>query len=145
VTELDSGKDDPVKLWQRLYSAIWLAFFCCALVPATLGAIIGPPVHALLGLAMLAIAATNAAALAKLPVPARLQRVSKTSAGLSGLQLVLGVALGAVTHFIPEVKIAASVLSGAHLVVGLAILAQSASVATGYDMWEEKEFEVKKA
>jgi len=27
-----------------------------------------------------------------------------------------------------------------HIVIALALLAQSASVATAYDMWEEKEF-----
>ena len=132
-----------MKLWQRLYNAVWLAFFCCVLMPRSLGPKPGAVAHILLGLAMLGLAAANAKALAALAVPARLKRVSQVAAKLSGFQLVIGLALGAVTHMLPEQKIVASVLYWAHVVAAFAILAQSASVATGYDMWEEKEFEVK--
>ena len=125
-------------LWQRLYNTIWLAFFSCLLIPRWLG-VAGPPVHALLGVGLLVLAVTNARRLAALPVPARLQRISKATAGIAGLQAVSGLALGAVTRLAPSLPVVGPVLHGLHVVCALAILAQAASVATGYDMWEEKE------
>jgi hypothetical protein len=130
-----------MKLWNRLYNAIWLAFFCCVLVPRWMGAHVGPPVHALLGLGMLALAVGNARRLAALPVPARLKRISKVTARIAGFQLVCGIALGAIARLAPGMPIAGTVLHVAHVVCALAILSQVSSVATAYDMWEEKEYE----
>jgi hypothetical protein len=129
-----------MQFWQRLYNTIWLAFFSCVLIPRWMGQYAGPPVHVLLGLAMLLLTRANAGRLAALPVPPRLQRISKVTAGLSVIQIVGGLALGAVSHLAPNLPVVAPVLRGAHVVVALAILAQASSVATGYDMWEEKEF-----
>ena len=56
-------------------------------------------------------------------------------------QLVCGLALGALTRLAPSLPVVATVLRVAHEVCALAILAQASSVATAYDMWEEKEFE----
>jgi hypothetical protein len=129
-----------MKLWKRLYNTIWLAFFSCVLIPRWMGPYAGPPVHVLLGLAMLAMTRSNAQRLAALPVPPRLQRISKATSGFALFQAVGGLALGAVTHLIPSIPVVGSVLRGAHVVCALTILAQTASLATGYDMWEEKEF-----
>jgi len=129
-----------MQLWQRLYNTIWLAFFSCVLIPRWMGKYAGPPVHVLLGLAMLVITRENARRLAALPVPPRLQRISKVTAGLAVFQVVGGLAFGAVAHLAPYIPVVVPVLRGAHVVVALAILAQASSVATGYDMWEEKEF-----
>ena len=128
-----------MKLFQRLYNAVWLATFSCLLVPRWMGKW-GAPVHVLLGVLMLVVALANARALAALAVPERLKRISKTTAGLAIFQLVVGLAFGAVKHMWPDVPVLLSALNGTHVFVALAILAQTASVATGYDMWEEKEF-----
>ena len=128
-----------MQLWNRLYNTIWLAFFSCVLIPRWMGRYAGPPVHVLLGLAMLVITRTNARRLAALSVPPRLQRISKVTAGIAVFQIVGGLALGAVSHLAPNLPVVAPVLRGAHVVCALAILAQASSVATGYDMWEEKE------
>jgi hypothetical protein len=98
------------------------------------------PVHAVLGLAMLAATWSNARGLARIPVPARLKRISKAAAGFAFFQLIVGLALGAVAHFAPDYAGVSSILRGAHVVGALAILAQTSSLATGYDMWEDKEF-----
>lgn len=55
-------------------------------------------------------------------------------------QVVGGLMLGAVTHMFPNLTVVGPVLRGAHVVCALTILPQASSVATGYDMWEEKEF-----
>jgi len=129
-------------LWKKLYNTIWLAFFSCVLIPRWMGKYAGPPVHVVLGLAMLIIARANARSLAFLSVPPRLKRISAATAGFALFQVVGGLALGAVTHMFPNLPVVGPVLRGAHVVCALTILAQASSLATGYDMWEEKEFGV---
>ena len=131
-----------MQLWKKLYSTIWLAFFSCALIPRWMGPYAGWPVHALLGLAMLIVTQSNARRLATLPVPPRLQRISKVTAGIAVFQLIFGLVLGVVTHLAPRLPIVVGALFGIHVVCALAILSQASSVATAYDMWEEKEFGV---
>ncbi|MBN2242399.1 MAG: hypothetical protein JW793_06890 [Acidobacteria bacterium] len=128
-------------LWKNLYNTIWLAFFSCVLVPRWMGEIAGLAVHALLGLFLLVMTASNARRLAALPVPPRLKRISKVTMGFAVFQLAAGMALGGLRHLAPELPIVAPVIYGMHVVVALAILAQTSSVATAYDMWEEKEFQ----
>jgi hypothetical protein len=128
-----------MQLWNKLYNTIWLAFFSCVLLPNWMGIKVGMPVHVLLGVLMLILTQSNARSLAALPVPARLKRISKAAAGFAIFQLVCGFALGAVMHFAPNLLIVTRILRGVHIVSSLAILSQSSSLATGYDMWEEKE------
>ena len=128
-------------LWKALYGTVWLAFFSIVLLPRWMGAYIGFPIHGLLGLAMLFATVSNARRLASMSVPARLKRISKVTAGFAVFQVVFGAALGVVMHLFPGIPYASPVLQGAHIVCALAILAQASSLATAYDMWEEKEFE----
>lgn len=130
-----------MQLWKYLYNNIWLAFFACVLVPRWMGAYAGFPVHALLGIFLLIMTVINARKLAALPVPSRLKRISKVTMGLAVFQLVSGLALGGLLHLAPDLPYAASIIHGMHVVIALAILAQTSSVATAYDMWEEKEFQ----
>ena len=130
-----------MQLWKKLYNTVWLAFFSCVPVPRWMGSTVGLPIHALLGLGMLAMTWSNARQLAVLPVPSRLKRISKVAAGFAVFQLISGLALGAIAHLALNLTLVTQVLRGAHVVSALAILAQSSSVATAYDMWEEKEFE----
>jgi len=128
-----------MELWRRLYNTVWLAFFCCALLPRFLGPRIGLPIHGLLGLLMTVMALGNATRLAAIAVPPRLQRITKVMGGIAIFQLISGIALGGVLHLAPNLPFAGSALRGMHVICALAILAQASSVATGYDMWEEKE------
>lgn len=145
--------------WSRLYNTVWLVFFTCVMIPrwmtgdaaAAEHSIVGlgiprwlamgfgPAVHLLLGLGVVLLTRANAQRLASMPVPARLQRVSKVSANLAVFMAVCGVALGAVTHVAPNLPVVGAALRALHVVCALAILAQVSSVATGHDMWEEKE------
>jgi hypothetical protein len=130
-----------MQLWNKLYNTVWLAFFCCVLIPRWMGAYVGSAVHVLLGLLLVMITISNSRALAALPVPERLKRISKVTAGFAVFQLIGGLAFGAVKHMAPDLPVLPSLLHGVHVVCALAILAQTSSVATAYDMWEEKEFE----
>ena len=128
-------------LWKKLYNTVWIAFFACVLIPRWMGAYAGFPVHGLVGLVLLISAAANARQLAKRPVPSRLKRISKATLGFAIFQAVSGVALGGILHLAPDLPYVVPALHGAHTVCALAILAQASSVATAYDMWEEKEFQ----
>ena len=130
-----------MQLWKKLYLTVWLAFFSCVLISRWMGPLVGWPIHAVLGLGLLAATWTNARQLTRLPVPSRLKRISKAAAGFAVFQLISGIALSAVAQLASNLTIVAQLLQGAHVVCALAILAQSSSVATAYDMWEEKEFE----
>jgi hypothetical protein len=127
-------------LWRKLYNTVWLAFFCCVLIPRWLGSHAGGAVHAALGLLLLIVAWTNIKRLAALPVPERLKRVVKVTAGFAVFQLITGLASGVVAHLALDLPRVFQALHGIHVVCALAILAQTSSVATAYDMWEEKEF-----
>jgi hypothetical protein len=134
-------EDSAMTLWRRLYNTVWLAFFSCVLISRLLGPHVGTPVHVILGLLLLIMTVTNARSLAALAVPERLKRISKVTAGFAVFQTLSGLALGGIMHLSanPPVLIP-SILHGIHVVCALAILAQASSVATAYDMWEEKEF-----
>ncbi len=124
--------------WQRLYNTIWLAVFSCIVVPRWFSKY-AAVAHVLMGLAMVALTRSNAAKLATLPVPDRLKRISKAVATVALIQLALGIALGALRHVHGVPTWAAEIAAALHLFMALAIVAQSSSLATGYDMWEEKE------
>jgi hypothetical protein len=127
-----------MQLWSRLYNAVWLAFFSCVFIPRWMGKY-GAPVHVLLGIGMFALTFANSRRLAALPVPPRLQRISRSTANIALFQIVCGVAFGGVKHMLPDVPFVGPALNAIHIVCALAILSQCSSVATGYDMWEEKE------
>jgi hypothetical protein len=130
-----------MQLWKTLYATVWLAFFSCILIPRWMGAYAGLPLHGLLGVLLLFLTLANARHLAALPVPARLKRISKATAGIAVFQLLMGLGLGIVTHVAPNLLFVSAAVRVAHVVCALAILAQASSVATAYDMWEEKEFQ----
>ena len=127
-----------MKLWQRLYGTVWLAFFSCVVIPRWTDSKIGLWAHVVLGLAMLVITQSNARSLQSLPVPGRLKRISRAAAGFAIFQVVCGLVFGKVANLLPA---AIPALRIAHIVCALAILAQTSSLATAYDMWEEKEFQ----
>jgi hypothetical protein len=129
-----------MQLWNKLYNTVWLSFFSCVLIPRWMGHYVGATVHGILGIFLIFVTITNARKLASLPVPARLKRISKVTAGFAVFQLICGLAMGALAHLVPDLAIVSKIVHGIHIVCALAILAQTSSVATAYDMWEEKEF-----
>ncbi|MBP1625135.1 MAG: hypothetical protein H6Q07_3157 [Acidobacteria bacterium] len=127
-----------MQLWKRLYGTVWLAFFSCVIIPQWTDSKIGLWAHVVLGLVLLVITQINARSLQALPVPNRLKRISRVTAGFAIFQIVCGLAFGKGMSLMPA---AMPVLRMAHVVCALAILAQSSSLATAFDMWEEKEFQ----
>jgi uncharacterized membrane protein HdeD (DUF308 family) len=126
-------------LWNRLYGLIWLAFLLF-LLPALSGIVpYTAELHLLVGIAILILAYSNYRDIKKTSAPDRVKRISKTTLIITVLQPIFGLPLYAserVGFMVPY----GWVVNLFHLIFGLAIIAQAASTATAYDMWEEKEF-----
>lgn len=125
-------------LWKRLYNMVWLAAFSLMIFPRWFGKY-SAVVHVGLGLAIIVLSKLNSTKLAALPVPDRVKRISAAVFTTSVLLAVVGVVFGGVKHMHVGPEWVASVIGGFHVFLGLAVLAQSSSLATAYDMWEEKE------
>lgn len=128
-----------MKIWKQLYLIVWLAFLQIIIILIPRIGIKLVDVHALLGIAILALAHYNYAQLKHTTAPNRLKRIAKSTAALATFQIILGVILYANIRFNVGVPLV-EVIIFLHLATALAIIAQAASVATAYDMWEEHEY-----
>ena len=129
-------------LWSRLYGLIWLAFaqFVLAALVDLVAFVIY--LHFLVGIGVLVLASSNYATIKGTDSPNRIIRISKTTAILAVLQILLGIPNYAILMGWFEVPFG-RVVNILHLIVALAIISQASSTATAYDMWEEKEFTAK--
>ncbi|MGC4122043.1 MAG: hypothetical protein QM765_47175 [Myxococcales bacterium] len=127
-------------LWKRLYNTVWLASFSFLAIPHIFGRHLAVAIiHAAFGIAMLVMARMNANEVSKMAVPDRIKRISKGVVMTTTLLAVLGVVLGALKHISGVPELAANIVAGFHVFIALAVLSQSSSLATAFDMWEEKE------
>jgi heme A synthase len=101
-------------------------------------------VHALLGLIILGLAHYNNVLLKRSAAPNRLKRITKATAILATIQIILGLILYANVRLGFTVPLV-DVVIFLHILIALAIITQASSVATAYDMWEEHEFDTSKA
>jgi len=98
--------------------------------------------HVFLGLVILGLAHYNNAQIKKTEAPSRLKRIAKSTAILATIQPIFGVILLA-NIMMPYNTTLASlrwIVLLLHVMTALAIITQASSVATAYDMWEEKEY-----
>jgi len=136
-----------MKLWMSLYGFFWLAVaqVLLGVLLATDGSGAGalPYLHAGVGAAVVAWAFLNFRAVRATRAPGRTKRTAAATFGISvgmaglGILLWLGVEAGASALG----GFAGDAVAFAHLLLALAIVTQAASTATGFDMWEEREFE----
>jgi len=145
-----SPKDGvSLKVWAALYAMVWLVlleFLVLMIAPGSLkgnafwGASAAVWLHMVLGALIVAFAFVNAKNLAATAAPTRTKRVAKAIAGMSAAGAVLGALL--YLDFTPGLGILQrGPVYVLHVLTAFAIITQAASVATSYDMWEEKEFE----
>lgn len=128
-----------MKLWASLYLLIWVALleFLVVMFPLDIGGwdiSVGPSVivHILLGAVIFLLALHNYQSVSKTNVPDRIKRITR---------VIVGFAFGAgVLGFLIHLDIGGVFMNFLHAVVSFAIITQASSAATGYDMWEEKEF-----
>lgn len=126
-------------VWKQLYGMVWLAFLQIVLITIPRFTIYLVDAHVALGLVILALAHFNNARIKKTDAPERLKRICKSTAILATFQIILGIVLYANLRLDFSIPLV-SVISFIHLVTALAIITQAASVATAYDMWEEREY-----
>ena len=126
-------------LWSRLYGMVWLSFFAFLTILPPLSPALPALVHMLIGVAVIALAAANRSALGATAAPARLKRVARATLNMSIAAAVIGILLFVVRLYFWN-DLVGGLFQLAHLAVAAAILTQAASVATAYDMWEEREF-----
>ena len=133
-----------MKLWKQLYLIVWLAFLqiIIILLPRFGGDLVD--LHAVLGLAILGLAHYDNAKLSKSTAPNRLKRIAKSTAILATVQIILGLILYGNLRLNVNIPLV-DVVVFLHLVIALAIITQASSVATAYDMWEERELNPAKA
>ena len=123
-----------MKLWQAHYNMIWLILV--VLLVSVLEVIpYHGQIHAVLGLAVVALAFRNKVAIAKTEAPARLKRIAAAMAAISIMAAITGILLA-----IPPLQFLDTLWRVLHVLTIVAITTQAGSVAPAYDMWEEKEF-----
>lgn len=118
---------------------VWLAFLQIIIITLPRFTIYLVDAHVALGIVILALAHYDNALIKKTAAPNRLKRIVKSTAVLATFQIILGIILYANLRLSVSIPLV-SVISFFHIVVALAIITQAASVATAYDMWEEREF-----
>jgi hypothetical protein len=130
-----------MKLWQLLYGMIWLSFLQIILpIVLSPSSIYVISLHAILGLAVFGLAFYDNSMMQKLEVPFRLKTIIKSTRALAGAQLAFGLLLYIISNIYTLGDIANGVVTFIHVSIALAIITQASSVATAYDMWEEKEY-----
>ena len=95
--------------------------------------------HVTLGLVILGLTHYNNAQINRTEAPSRLKRIAKSTAILATFQVILGIPIFVNVMMIFGIPFG-WVISLLHLIIALAIITQASSVATAYDMWEEKEY-----
>ena len=120
---------------------VWLAFLQIVIIVVNIAGFKTYLVygHTILGLVILGLAHYNSMQIKGTKAPNRLKRIAKSTASLATIQIILGIILFlnvVLSIGIPLV----GVIAFLHLGAALAIITQASSVATAYDMWEEKEY-----
>ena len=132
-----------MKLWAQLYALTWVLFIEIWLGYTSLGRPESLYLHGVLGVAIVALAYSNAARLRATRVPGRVKRIARVTFALSLLMAVLGVLvffhIGATWVVVFGIS-GLGVLLFLHFVNAIAMITQSAATAIAYDMWEDHEF-----
>jgi amino acid transporter len=146
-TELNAQRADHalrvvgLAIWRQLYAMVWITFLqiIIAVVNIPSSNVFLVYGHVILGLVILGLAHYNNAQFKKTEAPNRLKRIVKSTAILATIQVLLGIPIFVNTMLIFSIPMV-WIISLLHLVIALAIITQASSVATAYDMWEEKEY-----
>jgi hypothetical protein len=131
-----------LKTYAAMYGLIWLCFIQILFVlysPFGSDALT-VAVHAPLGLVVFVLAFYVSRKVQASACPDRIKRITKTTRNLAIFQGILGfVFAGAISMSLAGVYL--WILSFVHVANSLAMITQASSSATGFDMWEEREFQ----
>jgi hypothetical protein len=125
-----------------MYGMIWICFIQILFVLySPMGAdAVTVAVHSSLGVVIFVLAFYISRKVRASGCPDRIKRITRTTRNLAVFQGVIGLAYaGAIMMGLAAVYL--WVISFIHVANSLAIITQASSSATGFDMWEEKEFQ----
>lgn len=133
-----------MKLWASLYALIWLGFIAIVItaiegVERSFLSFMDEPffyLHIIVGVAIVVVAGYNANELQQTEAPMRIKRVARTAFGMAIISAITGMIRAFDNPYI-------CYISFFHILVTIAMITQASSVATAYDMWEDREFEEK--
>lgn len=129
-----------MKTWTMMYLLIWVAFLQILIIMfPVLGSFPTYDLHLVVGVAVIGLAYTVYSRVSKTNCPARIKRITKTTAYLGVFQAILGLILYLVLRFAMGVPFT-GFINFIHVAVAIAMITQASSSATAFDMWEEKEF-----
>ncbi|UCD93001.1 MAG: hypothetical protein JSV43_03560 [Methanobacteriota archaeon] len=135
-----------MKLWAALYLMVWISvleFILVFMVRISNLAVRFPTdIHLLVGIGMLVLAQWNVMRLDKTNAPDRIKRICKATRAMI---VIMGI-FGLLSYLSLEYRFNIDIpftefIAFVHLVLALTVIAQASSVATSYDMWEEKEYQ----
>ncbi|MBA4369469.1 MAG: hypothetical protein C0403_17725 [Desulfobacterium sp.] len=121
-------------IWKKLYGIIWLIFFAFLLVLLK-SLPLYASIHAVVGVLIILVAIHNRKRIAATGCPVRIKRIAFVMVAMSILALLTGVLLKA-----PLPYFVMGLIQFLHIATAAGLFTQSASVATSFDMWQEKEF-----
>jgi hypothetical protein len=125
-----------------MYGMIWLCFIQILFVLySPLGSDAATvAVHGSLGVLVFVLAFYVSRKVSASACPERIKRITRTTRNLALFQGLLGLALaGAAMMGLATIYL--WIISILHVANSLAIITQASSSATGFDMWEEREFQ----
>ncbi len=129
-----------MKTWTMMYLLIWVAFLQILIIMfPILGSFPTYDLHLVVGVAVIGLAYTIYSRVSKTDCPARIKRITKTTAYLGVSQAILGLILYLVLRFGIGMPFT-GLINFIHVAVAIAMITQASSSATAFDMWEEKEF-----
>jgi len=128
-----------MKTWQALYAMVWISFFAfLTILFPFLGWQIAQGIHIVVGVVVIVMAFYNRSLLEKSQAPLRLKRIATATANISVAQAIIGL-----LFLVDALAFLFGLFEFIHIVNAVAIVTQTSSTATAYDMWEEKEYEPK--
>jgi hypothetical protein len=131
-----------MKTYIFMYALIWVSLIqILVILFPVLSTRSTVDIHAVIGLVVVGLAFMVARRVAKTLAPERIKRLTRVTAILGAIQVLLGLALYAAV--VISVSISSTVFNlilFIHVVNAIAIISQASSAATAFDMWEEKEF-----
>lgn len=125
-----------MKLWASLYAMVWLSFAEIVFVVVVDLKNYIPylvPIHIIVGIGLILLAAFNSVEIEKTQAPKRIARIAKAS-----MMMAIGAAVTGVMRAFIDGYVC--FISFVHVTFIIAMITQASSAATAYDMWEEKEF-----
>jgi len=124
-----------------MYLIIWLSFIQILFVLySPMGSdLLTIAVHLPLGLAIFALAYYISVKVQASGCPVRIKKTTRATRNFALLQGIIGLIYAvAISYEFDDLYL--WIISFVHVAIALTIISQASSTATGYDMWEEKEF-----